>query len=124
MASDKVFHDYDPNEDWDEHLERLSRQRKEVARLDDEALKREIWSCKVGDHLEVIAPFELVTRGDGTPHPSPTLGRIYRVESLIARHFHLVPVDGVPQDDIGMFNNEILDHFKVVPPPPAEPSMP
>ena len=112
--SEPVHDDDDNDEDYESQLERI----KETARLDDEALKHEVWNCKVGDLLEVIADMTLSDWPEPGGEPTRTEmkanGQAFRVADLKGRGFNLELVSGSGPPEIRAMNSEIPGRYKVL----------
>ena len=105
------------NDDDDKYYEIVSARRKAAEIEDDEALKHEVWSCKIGDLLEVAARLDLTA---GWDDPTPVIllpqGQVYRAEDLKGRGWDLVLVSGEGPPELRIMNGEIPQFFKVLPP--------
>ena len=103
--------------DYDKYLEEIDARRTALELEDDEALKHEVWSCKIGDLLEVAARLDLSA---GWDDPIPVIllpqGQVYRAEDLKGRGWDLVLVSGEGPPELRIMNGEIPRFFKVPPP--------
>ena len=105
-----------PEYDYDKEYERKLASIREQHRLDDEELKHELWSCKVGDLLEQIAALDLVSN-EGVKTDYRPMGQIYCVVGLKGRGFDLELVSSEGSREIRAMNAEIPGSFRVLPQP-------
>ena len=116
------FRDMDEDE-YQAELDRVAATVTANFAADGEAMKHEVWACKIGDLLEITVPFEVEDWDDEKDRPTPPMpvfvGQTYRAAGLKGRGWdlELVPGEGARGAQyVRLMNWELLDHCKLLPP--------